>query len=187
MGGGVLIDIGVHYIRGLRLLLGEPDSVLASRAMQMNTRMSEEDSVQLLFSSRSGWEAHMLLSWASQRGHLPDIVIAGEKGTLHLWPGTRYFDYYPAAPKPLTRIVSQLRPYWLQEKLLRPSLQRTRIKLRCADVTGYLGEMQEFLAAVAEQRQPNSPATEGRRDLEIVMRAYEALASTHRTDIPPFN
>jgi len=79
MGGGVLIDIGVHYIRGLRLLLGEPDSVIATRAMQINTKMTSEDSVQLLFSSKAGWQAHMLLSWSSQRGHLPDIVVAGEK------------------------------------------------------------------------------------------------------------
>ncbi|HYN26226.1 MAG TPA: flavin reductase [Pyrinomonadaceae bacterium] len=183
MGGGVLIDIGVHYIRGLRLLLGEPDSVLATRAMQINTRMSEEDSVQLLFSSRAGWEAHMLLSWASQRGHLPDIVIAGEKGTLHLWPGVHYFDYYPVAPVLTTRIVSQLRPYWLQEKLLRPTLQRIRIKLRDRDVTGYLREMQEFLAAVAEEREPVTPAADGRRDLEIVLAGYEALASSRQTEI----
>ncbi len=108
--------------------------------MQIKTRMPAEDSVQLLFSSRFGWEAHMLLSWASQRGHLPDIVIVGEKGTLHIWPGSRYFDYYPVAQKLRTQVISQVRPYWLQKKLLRPSLQRTGIKLRDTDFTGYLGE-----------------------------------------------
>lgn len=184
MGGGVLIDIGVHYIRGLRLLLGEPDSVVASRAMQINTKMSEEDSVQLLFSSRAGWEAHMLLSWASYRGHLPDIVVAGEKGTLHLWPGARYVDYYPTAPSFKTQLAAQVRPYWLQEKLLRPSLQRRRIKLDDKDITGYLGEMQEFLAAIAEQRQPASTGHDGRRDLELVMCSYEALTTARRTGIP---
>jgi predicted dehydrogenase/flavin reductase (DIM6/NTAB) family NADH-FMN oxidoreductase RutF len=184
MGGGVLIDIGVHYIRGLRLLLGEPDRVIATRAMQINPRMSEEDSVQLLFSSNAGWQAHLLLSWSSQRGHLPDIVIAGEKGTLHLWPRTRYIDYYPIAPLPLTRIVSEVRPYWLQEKLMSPRLQRTRIKLRGTDLTGYLGEMEEFLAAVAEDREPITSAEDGRRDLEIVLRCYDALNTGLTTGIP---
>jgi predicted dehydrogenase/flavin reductase (DIM6/NTAB) family NADH-FMN oxidoreductase RutF len=187
MGGGVLIDIGVHYIRGLRLLLGEPDRVIATRAMQINPRMSEEDSVQLLFSSNAGWQAHMLLSWSSQRGHLPDIVVAGEKGTLHLWPRSRYVDYYPVAPRPLTRIVSEVRPYWLQEKLMSPRLQRTRIKLRDGDLTGYLGEMEEFLAAVAEDREPITPAEDGRRDLEIVVCCYEALTTAQLTTIPPIN
>jgi len=185
MGGGVLIDIGVHYIRGLRLLLGEPDLVIATRAMQINTRMSEEDSVQLVFSSNAGWQAHMLISWSSQRGHLPDIVIAGENGTIHLWPRTRYIDYYPVAPRPLTRIVSEVRPYWLQEKLMSPRLQRTRIKLHGRDVTGYLGEMEEFVAAVAEEREPVTTADDGRRDLEIVMRCYEALSTGRPATIPP--
>ena len=184
MGGGVLIDIGVHYIRGLRLLLGEPDSVTATRAMQINTRMSEEDSVQLLFSSNAGWQAHMLISWSSHRGHLPDIVIAGENGTIHLWPRARYIDYYPVAPRPLTRIVSEVRPYWLQEKLMSPRLQRDRIKLRGRDVTGYLGEMEEFVAAVAEEREPATSAEDGRRDLEIVMSCYEALSTGLPATIP---
>jgi predicted dehydrogenase/flavin reductase (DIM6/NTAB) family NADH-FMN oxidoreductase RutF len=187
MGGGVLIDIGVHYVRGLRLLMGEPDTVLATRAMQINPRMGAEDSVQLLFSSRFGWEAHMLLSWATQRGHLPDIVIAGEKGTLHLWPGSRYFDYYPVEPSLKTTLVSQVKPYWLQDKLLRPTLQRQRIRLHDRDITGYLGEMREFIAAVAEERQPASSAIEGRRDLEIVMSGYEALESAVRKEVPPLH
>jgi predicted dehydrogenase/flavin reductase (DIM6/NTAB) family NADH-FMN oxidoreductase RutF len=185
MGGGVLIDIGVHYIRGLRMLLGEPDSVFATQAMQINTKMSAEDSVQLLFSSDAGWQAHMLLSWASQRGHLPDIVIAGEKGTLHLWPGANYLDLYPVTPLLGTRLVSLVRPYWLQEKLLSPTSQRRRIKLHAQDVTGYLGEMQEFISAVAEERPPATPPGDGRRDLEIVTCCYQALQSGSRATIPP--
>jgi len=187
MGGGVLIDIGVHYIRGLRLLLGEPDSVIATRAMQINTKMTSEDSVQLLFSSKAGWQAHMLLSWSSHRGHLPDIVVAGEKGTIHLWPGARYIDLYPVSPSTATQIVSLVRPYWLQEKLMSPTLQRNRIKLNTRDVTGYLGEMEEFVSAVSEGRAPVTPATDGRRDLEIVMSCYEALRTGQPAIIPPIN
>ena len=185
MGGGVLIDIGVHYVRGLRLLMGEPDRVMASRSMQINTKMLGEDSIQLLFSSRFGWQAHMLLSWSSQRGDLPDVVLAGDEGTLHLWPGKRYLDYYPAAPRFLPQLISYVRPYWLQEKLLRPKMQRARIKLPARDGTGYLGEMQEFVAAVAEERLPVTPPEDGRRDLEIILRAYDALGQGGWAEIPP--
>jgi len=111
-------------------------------------------------------------------------VIAGENGTIHLWPRTRYIDYYPVAPRPLTRIVSEVRPYWLQEKLMSPRLQRDRIKLRGRDVTGYLGEMEEFVAAVAEEREPATSAEDGRRDLEIVMSCYEALSTGLPATIP---
>ncbi len=175
MGGGVLIDIGVHYIRGLRLLMGEPDRVFATRAMQVNTKMMGEDSVQLLFESRFGWQAHMLLTWSSQRGDIPDFVLAGDDGTLHLWPGRPFIDHYPATPRFLPQAISYVRPYSLQEKLFRPWMNRVRIPIKDPDVTGYLGEMKEFIAAVAEGRPPASIADDGRRDLEIVLRSYEAL------------
>lgn len=177
LGGGVLMDIGVHYVRALRLLMGEPDSVYASRAMQLNPKMSGEDSVQLMFSSQFGWQGHLLASWSSQRGHLPDIVVTGEKGTLHLWPGAHHVDYYPVEPQLITRLVSLVRPYSLQERLMRPSLQRVRKTFADKDATGYLGEMQEFVAAVAEGRPPVTSPEDGRRDLEIVIRSYNSLAS----------
>lgn len=185
LGGGVLMDMGVHYVRALRLLMGEPSSVFASRAMQINTKISGEDSLQVLFSSAAGWEGHMFLSWSTPRGHLPDIVIAGEKGTIHLWPGTKYIDLYPVEPLPIPRLLSYVRPYWLQEKLLHPKLGRRRISLPEKEGSGYIGEIREFLAAVAENREPQSPPEDGRRDLEIVLNCYEALADGKTVPITP--
>jgi predicted dehydrogenase len=187
LGGGVLMDIGVHYVRALRLLMGEPDSVFASRSMQMNTKMSGEDSAQVIFSSSYGWEAHMLVSWSSQRGDLPDVVIEGDQGTIYLWPGAGFFDYYPVKPSSMTRMISYVRPYSLQAKLMKPSLQRVRIRLRERDYTGYLGEMREFVAAVSEGRNVVTPPEDGRRDLEIIISCYEALASRCIVSIQPVN
>lgn len=175
MGGGVLMDIGVHYVRALRLLMGEPDKVFASRAMQVNTKMSGEDSVQVLLASRYGWQAHMLLSWSSPRGHGPDLAIMGERGTIHLWPGASYIDHYPAAPRGLARALPYVRPSWLAERLAFPRLYRVRQQVRDEDPTGYLAEVREFLAAIVEERSPASGAVDARRDLEIVLRGYEAL------------
>lgn len=185
MGGGVLIDMGVHYVRALRLLMGEPDSVFASRAMQIDTKTAGEDSVQLIFSSKAGWEAHMLFSWASLRGHLPDIVIAGEKGTIHLWPGKSYLDLYPVDPPFVPRVLSLVRPYWLQEKLMRPEFGRIRVSLPEKEGSGYPGEFREFLAAVVEEREPASPPEDARRDLEIVLRCYDSLAQNGKVGIEP--
>lgn len=183
MGGGVLMDMGVHYVRALRLLMGEPNNAIATRAMQIDTKISGEDSVQVVFSSAAGWEGHMFLSWSSMRGHVPDIVIAGEKGTLHLWPSASFIDLYPIDPPLVPRLLSLVRPYWLQEKLMRPQFGRVRIRLPEAEGSGYPGEIREFLAAVAEERQPVSPPEDGRRDLEIVLRCYEALKLGQRVSI----
>lgn len=186
MGGGILVDIGVHYIRALRLLMGEPDRVYASRAMQVNTKMSGEDSVQILFSSSFGWQAHMLLSWSSPRGHVPDLIVAGEKGTLNLWPGDPYFDFYPATARPLSQIVNYVRPRWVGEKLNSPTLQRLRRTVTDHGTGAYIAEVREFLSAVVEERAPVSRPLDARRDLEIVLQGYDALELGRSVDIPPF-
>ena len=176
MGGGVMMDIGVHYVRALRLIMGEPDQVLATSAMQLNTKMSGEESAQVLYSSRYGWQAHMLLSWAGPRGLGPDIVIAGDRGVLQLWPGSKFYDYYPAATRPLPAALSYVRPSWLAEKLIKPEMQRVRRVIADSDCLGYLTEMREFLSAVSEGRQPVTRAEDGRRDVEIILNAYASLA-----------
>jgi predicted dehydrogenase len=94
---GFLIDLGIHYIRTLRLIMGEPDRVLATKAMQIQTKMGGEDSGQVLFSSSFGWQGHLLANWSSPRGDVPDITVAGDAGVLHLWGNRPYYDFYPAA------------------------------------------------------------------------------------------
>jgi len=59
---------------------------------------------------------------------------------------------------------------------MRPTLQRIRKRFSDKDATGYLGEMKEFVAAVAEGREPVTPAEDARQDLQIILRSYESLA-----------
>ncbi|MDB4917973.1 MAG: oxidoreductase domain protein [Gemmatimonadetes bacterium] len=186
MGGGVLMDIGVHYIRALRLILGEPDRVLATKAMQVNTKLGGDDSIQVLFSSKAGWQAHMLLSWSTPRGHSPDVIVSGEHGVLQIWPSASYVELYPAAPQLLTQLVSSVRPSWLADKLMSPAFQRVRLPIVDRDRIGYLTEIREFIAAVSEGRAPSTPAIDGRRDLEIVVKAYESLAADAWVGIPDY-
>jgi predicted dehydrogenase len=179
MGGGILMDIGVHYVRAIRLLMGEPDDMMVSHAMQIDTNLLGEDSVQVWFRSHRGWHANLLLSWATPRGHAPDLTVCGDRGVLHLWPGRNYVDLYPAEPRLLPRLLSKMRPGWLAEKLIRPEMQRIRRRFHSPDSRGYLMEAREFLAAVAERRPPASPASDARRDLEIVLRGYKSLHENH--------
>ena len=53
------------------------------------------------------------------------------------------------------------------------------------DPTGYRGEFEEFMAAVIEDRPPVTLPKDARRDLEIVLAAYESLESGEPTPIPP--
>jgi predicted dehydrogenase len=126
----------------------------------------------------------MLLSWATTRGHTPDLVIVGDRGTLHLWAGLPYLDHYPVAPRLMTALLSYVRPEWLQRALRRPSQQRIRVRLRGAEGTGHADAFREFLSAVENRRPPASPPRDARRDLEIVLCAYRSLASGVRIPIP---
>ena len=81
VGGGVFMDIGIHYIRSMRLLVGEPDQVMVFRAMQINTKMSGEDGLTAVFSSRHGWQCHMTTTWSTTFGITPDIMLLGDRGT----------------------------------------------------------------------------------------------------------
>lgn len=175
-GGGTWMDNGVHYVRAVRLLMGEPDRIFATRAMQLNTRVEGEDSAQVILDSRLGWQAHLFLSWAANRGPVPDLIVHGEKGVLHLNPGAGYLDLFPNAPTPVSRAVSLVRPYWLQSWLQRPWQQRQRIRFPDRDLTGYGHEMADFLAAIVECRPPQATAEAARRDLEVVLGGYTALS-----------
>jgi predicted dehydrogenase len=184
LGGGVFMDIGVHYVRAMRLLMGEPEEVGAFRPLQVNTRMTGEDGLQVMFKSSVGWQGHFLTTWSAVLGQLPDLILLGDRGTFHLWPLRGYYDFYPVAPRPLTRLLQYVRPYALQRLLMRPGLQRERIRFRGPD-DGYAAEMREFLTAVAENRTPATRAEDARRDLEIVLRCYESMESGQSRVIDP--
>jgi predicted dehydrogenase len=136
-----------------------------------------------VFTSRYGWNANLLTTWSYNYGNLPDIVVLGDRGSYHIWPRLRFVDYYPAAPRPLTALLSYVRPYWLQARLMHPNLQRVRMRLEGDDMTGYAGEVREFLAAVCDQREPVTSAADGRRDLEIVLSAYKSLRTGERAAV----
>jgi predicted dehydrogenase len=70
---------------------------------------------------------------------------------------------------------------------MRPSLQQVRRSVKDNDPTGYRGEFEEFMAAVSEDRPPVTLPQDGRRDLEIVLAAYESLESGEPTPIPPLS
>jgi len=183
LGGGVFMDIGIHYVRALRLLAGEPSMVWAQQSMQTNTKMTGEDNLRVCYTGDAGWSADIFVTWSAKLGLLPDIAVLGELGTFHLWPGARYVDYYPAAGTPLTRLLEYVRPYSLQARLRRLSTERVRIAVPGRETTGYVAEFREFLNAVVEERTPVTTAEDARRDLEIVECTYDALARGERVKI----
>jgi predicted dehydrogenase len=116
------------------------------------------------------------------------VIVCGDRGVLHLWPARNHIDLYPAQQQLLPQLLSYIRPAWLAERLIKPEMQRVRHKIAGDDRQGYLTEVREFLAAVTEGRGPASPPEDARRDLEIVLHAYESMrvGVWKKTAVEPF-
>ena len=173
---GILLDFSVHHVSAVRELYGEPDRVYASRALSAEGDEAL-DNATLILSSDSGWQAALAFSWQASAGACPEFIISGSQGALKIWPDSKSVDLYPAEPNMLTRLISRIRPYWLQHALLVPELQRRRFLLPAHDRMGYRAELAAFLKAVKKGEPDVSSAEEARRDLEIVMAAHASLAS----------
>jgi len=183
LGGGVFLDTGIHYVRAMRLLVGEPAQVTAFRPAPVRA-VSGEDGLSAVFSRPGVWQCHILTTWAGALGKLPDIVLVGDGGTFHLWPRAGYFDYYPIAPRPLTALAGRMRPQWLRACCLRPEWQRVRTRVGGPD-DGYREEMVAFLDAIAAGNADLESARAARRDLELVRAAYRSLESGRAEEVPP--
>jgi predicted dehydrogenase len=187
MGGGIIMDLGIHYIRAMRLIMGEPDAVLATHGLQVNTKMGGEDSAQVLFRSRYGWQAQVLLNWSGPRGTGPDLEICGSGGVLALHPQARHVAHVPGQGPAWLDYAHLIRPAWLARRLTRPENFLRRIPIPDPDPIGYQAEIREFLDAVAENRPARGTAEDGRRDLEIVLAAHRSLVEDRWVDVPPFS
>ncbi|HTX33708.1 MAG TPA: Gfo/Idh/MocA family oxidoreductase [Bryobacteraceae bacterium] len=183
-GGGVFLDTGIHYVRAMRLFLGEPERVTAFRPAQVRAEMSGEDGLVAVFSQPGGWQCQIVTTWAAALDKLPDIVLAGDRGTFQLWPRAGFFDYYPIAPRPLTALAGRLRPHWLRARMMRPEWQRVRVRMGGPD-DGYREEMCAFLNAIATGSTGLESAVAARRDLEIVLCVYRSMESGRAEEIPP--
>jgi predicted dehydrogenase len=184
MGGGIVIDTGVHDVRVMRTLMGEPAKVVATRSRQVLTQMGGEDNALILFEG-DGWTAQILTAWSATAGSIPEFILFGHQGTIHIWAGAGYVDLYPVSPTFTTRIVAKIRPWWLREYLSSSSNQRKRIPLGYEkDRMGYRAELQEFVTNISSSKPSIEAAQQGRRDLELILLAQQAMVSGRSVRIP---
>ncbi len=152
MGGGLLIDGGIHLVDMMVHLAGRPTEVSAVRlphAMEGMEGMEGEDGVALTARLPSGALGFINYSWAAtQRIPRGSVSLSGSRGKLTFDPGG-------------------------QSIVLETTTSRQRW-LFPDDRLGIVAMVEEFHDAVAEERTPMPSADEGLYDLEIVLEAYRA-------------
>src|SRR5262245_6903509 len=157
MGGGLLIDGGIHYLHLLRDWAGPVDEIVAL-APPNTFPVEGEDTIFLLLRFRGGAVATLVNS----------VAAPGLPGSQWAWvtgaDGSLGIDH-------------RGRALWLRGR------SGARVRAFVRDRRGLVAQLTEFIAAVREGRPPTLPPESARADLALVLAAYRSL-ETHRSVTP---
>lgn len=152
MGGGALIDGGIHWVNTLTTLGGRAKSVFALEAPHSQPNVPREDSILLLVELEGGAVGEVVHSWGvPSPGRFQFTVVSGTEGNLYI-ENHGFFLF-------LTGKKRRLYPCGIR------------------DSRGFRGMYQEFLKSREEKRAPLTSGEEARRDLALVLAAYESARS----------
>lgn len=157
MGGGCLIDGGIHNIRALRMLAGDVQSVCAMTS-ENNSNLEGEGSIQLLMQFKSRITATLNYSWA-QHGQpdTPEFLILGASESLALHLRKKTSSYYEDN----------------QEKVIKHLGRFANVDLHYE--LGHHNCGAEFYSWMNEESRSAKWFVEGVKDLLVVEAAYRSL------------
>jgi predicted dehydrogenase len=152
VGGGLLIDGGIHYIRLIRQWGQGVTGIAALAPPPAFPGLEAEDSAVLIGRLGTGGVFSLALSHAAPRLPRPQwIWITGRDGSLG--------------------VESAGRAVWLR------GARRSRVRVFLRDRRGLGPQMAEFVAAVREGRPPRPGSLEARADLAVVLAAYRSIVT----------
>jgi len=158
MGGGLLIDGGIHYLHLLRDWGGPVDEVVAVSPPNTFPESEGEDTAFLLLRFRSGAVATLMNSVAAPGLRRSQWAwLTGTEGSL--------------------AVDHRGRALWLRGQ------RGTRLRAFVRDRRGLVAQLAEFVAAVREGRAPALRPESARADLALVLAAYRSL-ETGRAEVP---
>lgn len=150
MGGGLLIDGGIHYLHLLRAWAGPVDEVTALAPPNLFAGVEGEDTIFLLLRFRSGAVGSLANSIAAPG--LPRwqwTWVTGTEGSLG--------------------VDHRGRALWLRGRA------GVRLRAFVRDRRGLVAQLAEFVAAVRDGRPPGLAPESARADLALVLAAYRSL------------
>lgn len=150
MGGGAMIDAGIHKIAALRMLLGDPLRVSAVSPAKLFPEMAGEEAVSLWARFPGGVIATLTYSWAALgEPGTQHVLILGEQGHIE-------FDLYSASLQ-----------LWTETK--RETLTFS------SDVTGIDAMHEGFLDLLVHDTPVHITPEEAIGDLRFVMAVYASM------------
>ena len=157
MGGGALIDGGVHYIEAM-LDLGGAYTEVKAFSYRGGKAIEGEDSTMALFSFRNGAHGLFYYTWAYKNApQLPAYEIVGSEGSI----------YEDLESKPMMDFKTQKSP---RHVFGYPVLNGEVSKVKVIDV--FDREISEFIKAVERDAKVPYHPESALRNLEAVMKIY---------------
>lgn len=161
VGGGTLIDSGIHYVDMLLYLGGDVESVQAYTATVRKEIFTAEDLAIATCQFRSGALGSIGSSWSVRpAGEEPLFTIFGTEGSMVAHADLTVFS---------DKLPDKKRVYPSE----RPGVYGATF--------GY--EIEHFADCIATGQPTLMPGEEGRRDLAFVLAAYESVRTGQRTTI----
>ena len=150
-GGGVFVDGGIHKVHFLRYLLGDPRSIYSLKPPSTIVSSEREDGLLFTCQWETGEIGTIYHSWTGSLKNSPHwIKVSGTEGSIYFEIGGNSLE--------LSRMNSTI------------SYQTPEHK------NGILPMFLEFICSINENREPETTAMEGLKDLRIVTQAYESIA-----------
>ncbi len=159
VGGGTLIDGGIHYVDLLHQWGGRATRAFALSPPKALAGMGGEDTVSLLVESAGGVVGFLSNSIATPGiPRLQWSTLTGTEGAVFVDHGGRLF--------------------WLRSR----RRQRVRFFVR-GDWRGHRAMLAEFVGAARTAAAPEMDGRAGRRDLALVLAAYRSLETSQPVDV----
>ena len=166
-GGGALINQGVHTIDLLLWLLGNVAQVQARTATLLH-KIEAEDTAEALLEFSSGALGVFHVTTAAYPGYPRRVEISGTEGTVVL-------EHDRILSADLRSPVGLLEAAQADEN-------QSASSAAVIDFRGHQAVIQDFLAAIRENRAPLCDGTEGRRSVALVEAIYRAAKFPGRAE-----
>lgn len=158
MGGGALIDGGIHLVHAMRAAGGEIAAVCGVEPAVKTNTIEGEECLQILVQFVSGATGVLTYSWGKHGDPAaPNLLILGTEGSiaLNLWQDfvTVYAPGGGGAEQ--ISVADAEHPTW--------------------DAGGHAATTAEFLECIAAGRKPLLSVQEGLRDVAVVEAVYRSL------------
>ena len=150
MGGGALIDGGIHLVSAIRLIGGEVDSVSAVTPPQSIPEMEGEDGIHLWLRCVNGAVGTLTYCWgAPGQDRIMTCAVLGDRGQIH-------YDFHGD---------------WIE---LTTAAEK-RVIAVSGDTYGFSQQLDAFLRYIELGEAPATSPEECTRDLAVVLAAHRSV------------